>query len=127
MRFAAAALTAGAKPPTVPQSVAGGFAIAEAPYACAAKDPTLQTCPATTDRSGLAWRIIPGDATNNVPDVVVKDGGLGGYSSEIFLMPKRQLAVVVLVNSRSLANELSFQPAPTLAANIGYNLLVALR
>jgi CubicO group peptidase (beta-lactamase class C family) len=129
MRFASAALTRGATPPTVPMSVTGGFAIAEAPHACAAKDPNLQTCPSTTERSGLAWGIIPADVSNNVPEVVVKNGGLGGYSSEIFLMPRRQLAVVVLVNSRSGAeapfNELTFRPAPTLAANIGYNLLFA--
>jgi Beta-lactamase len=129
MRFAAAALTKGATPPTVPMSVTGGFAIAEAPHACAAEDPNLQTCPPTTDRSGLAWGITPADASNKVPEVVVKNGGLGGYSSEIFLIPKRQLAVVVLVNSRSGAeapfSELAFRPAPTLAANIGYNLLFA--
>jgi CubicO group peptidase (beta-lactamase class C family) len=133
IRFAAAALTAGPTPPTVPMSVTGGFAIAEAPHACAAEDPNLQTCPPTTDRSGLAWGIIPADVSNKVkvkvPEVVVKNGGLGGYSSEIFLIPKRQLAVVVLVNSRSPAEapftELAFRPAPTLAANIGYNLLFA--
>ena len=129
MRFAAAALTRGATPPTVPMSVTGGFAIAEAPHACAAQDPNLQTCPPTTERSGLAWGIIPADLSNKVPEVVVKDGGVGGYSSEIFLMPTRQLAVVVLVNSRSHAeapfNQLTFRPAPTLAANIGYNLLFA--
>jgi CubicO group peptidase (beta-lactamase class C family) len=131
MRFATAALTKGPTPPTVPMSITGGFAIAEAPHACAAEDPNLQTCPSTTDRSGLAWGIIPADvsSTVKVPEVVVKNGGLGGYSSEIFLMPTRQLAVVVLVNSRSPAeapfNELTFRPAPTLAANIGYNLLFA--
>jgi hypothetical protein len=129
MRFGAAALTAGPTPPTVPMSITGGFAIAEAPRACAAQNPNLQTCPPTTNRSGLAWEIIPADVSNKVPEVVVKDGGLGGYSSEIFLMPTRQLAVVVLVNSRSPAkapyNELTFRPAPTLAANIGYNLLFA--
>ena len=129
MRFASAALTAGPTPPNVPMSVTGGFAIAEAPHACAAQDPNLQTCPPTTDRSGLAWGIIPADASNKVPEVVVKNGGLGGYSSEIFLIPKRQLAVVVLVNSRSGAEapftELAFRPGQTLAANIGYNLLFA--
>ena len=52
MRFAAAALTRGATPPNVPMSVTGGFAIAEAPHACAAQDPNLQTCPPTTERSG---------------------------------------------------------------------------
>ena len=110
-------------------SVTGGFAIAEAPHACAAQDPNLQTCPPTTDRSGLAWGIIPADVSNKVPEVVVKNGGLGGYSSEIFLMPKRQLAVVVLVNSRSGQKPRSTNspsgPRRTLAANIGYNLLFA--
>jgi len=44
-------------------------------------------------------------------------------------MPRRQIAVVVLVNSRSPAADpigrLTFRPAETLAANIGYNLLPA--
>ena len=46
-------------------------------------------------------------------------------------MPRRQIAVVVLVNSRSPAADpigrLTFRPAETLAANIGYNLLYALQ
>jgi CubicO group peptidase (beta-lactamase class C family) len=61
---------------------------------------------------------------------MVKDGGLPGFSSEVWLMPQRRLAIVVLVNSRSRAKDPSgrytFRPAETLAANIGYNLLFAL-
>ena len=55
---------------------------------------------------------------------------LPGFSSEIFLMPKRQLALVVMVNSRSPAtghtSPLAFRPAETLAANLAYNLFYAL-
>jgi hypothetical protein len=45
-------------------------------------------------------------------------------------MPKWQLAVVVLVNSRSSPDDpigrFTFRPAETLAANIGYDLFFAL-
>jgi CubicO group peptidase (beta-lactamase class C family) len=128
MRFAAAALTDGPGQPET--SLTAGFRIAETAYACVAKDhPALANCPATSNLSGLAWGIIPADVGHSVPEVVLKDGGLGGYSSEVFLLPERQLAVVVLVNSRSPAQaplkELAFRPAETLAHNIGYNLLFA--
>jgi hypothetical protein len=128
MRFAAAALTGGPGQPVT--SLTAGFRIAETAYACTAKDhPALASCPATSNRSGLAWGVTPADDARGVPEVIVKDGGLGGYSSEVLLIPARRLAVVVLVNSRSPAaaplKELAFRPAETLAHNIGYNLLFA--
>jgi CubicO group peptidase (beta-lactamase class C family) len=130
MRFATAALTEGPASPTVPPSLTAGFKIAETAYACQGSDPDLSTCPTVRNRSGLAWGITPADQSYRVPEVVVKDGGLPGYSSEIMLMPERRLAVVVLVNSRSPASDptgrFTFRPAETLAANIGYNLLYAL-
>jgi CubicO group peptidase (beta-lactamase class C family) len=130
MKFTSAALTEGAISPAFPPSLTAGFKIAETAYACQGSDPDLSTCPAARNRSGLAWGITPADQSYRVPEVVVKDGGLPAYSSEILLMPKRQLAVVVLVNSRSPATaptgRFTFRPAETLAANIGYNLLYAL-
>ena len=128
--FASAALTRSAMSPWLPPSLTAGFKIAEKAYACQSSDPDLSTCPAETNRSALAWGIIPADESNGVPEAVIKDGGLPGFSSEIFLMPKRQLAVVVMVNSRSPAtghtSPLAFRPAETLAANLAYNLFYAL-
>ncbi len=130
MRFAAAALVAGPPPPVWPYSLTAGFQIAEQAYACQNKNPDLSSCPATTNRAALAWAIYPADQSFGVPEVIVKDGGLPGFSSEILLMPDRKLAVVVLVNSRSHATDptgrFTFRPAETLAANIGYNLFFAL-
>jgi CubicO group peptidase (beta-lactamase class C family) len=130
MSFAGAALTPGAKSRGLPPSLTAGFKIAEKAYACQNSDPDLSTCPAESNRSALAWGVTPADESNGVPEVVVKDGGLPGFSSEIFLMPKRQLAVVVMVNSRSPAtghtSPLAFRPAETLAADLAYNLFYAL-
>jgi hypothetical protein len=33
----------------------------------------------------LAWSIVPEDKTNGVPEIIVKDGGVGGFSSEVRL------------------------------------------
>ncbi len=132
-RFAAAALTEGAASPNIPVSLTTGFKIAEMPYACAAADPDLNSCKdcpnncaATSNRSGLAWAILPADDAVPVPQIVTKNGALPGFSSQIFLMPSRQLAVVVLVNSASSATgptgPLVGAPAQVLAFNIGYTL-----
>ncbi len=50
-----------------------------------------------------------------------KNGSLPGFSSQIVLIPKANIAVVVLVNSETDA------PAQTLALNIAYQLLNALQ
>lgn len=116
MRFAAAALPQPTLLPWLPPSLTAGFLIAEQAYACQGSDPDLSSCK-HQQRSGLAWGITPADETYGVPEVVVKGGGVPAFSSEIFLMPKRQLAVVVLVNSRSPADEpigrFTFRPAET--------------
>ena len=129
MRFAAAALPQSALLPWLPPSLTAGFQIAEQAYVCQDSDPDFSSCKHKR-RSGLAWGITPADEAYGVPEVVVKDGGLPAFSSEIFLMPKRQLAVVALVNSRSPADDpigrFTFRPAETLAANIGYALFFAL-
>ncbi|MGH7029698.1 MAG: hypothetical protein ACREEZ_04660 [Stellaceae bacterium] len=103
------------------------------PYACAAADPDLSkcndcpsSCAATSNRSGLARAIPPADDAVPAPEIVTKNGALPGFSSQILLMPARQLAVVVLVNSASPATgpagPLAGAPAQVLAFNIGYAL-----
>jgi CubicO group peptidase (beta-lactamase class C family) len=131
-RLAAAALDRPLRRARLPLSLREGFRIAETPYACAAADPTLSTCPAGTNRVGLAWSIVPADAANHAPEIVTKNGGLPGFSSQIFLVPERGLAVVVLVNSESHGvdvekiggnHPLAAAPAQVLAFNIGYDLI----
>jgi CubicO group peptidase (beta-lactamase class C family) len=136
-RFAAAAL--GVQPrtglPGLPAPLAAGFTLAETAYACAGKDPDLSTCPFGVELSGLAWAIHPADSTTKTPEVVGKNGGLPGFSTQVVLVPERQLAVVVLVNSGIPAADtgtmgnaypLAAAPAAVLAFNIGYALLDAL-
>lgn len=84
----------------VPAAVTNGFAIAETPYACSAEDPSLADCPAGAAQSALAWSISPSDSVDDVPEMVSKNGGVGGFSTQVLLMPSRNLAVVVFANSR---------------------------
>jgi len=84
----------------VPVAVTNGFAIAETPYACLAEDPSLADCPADAAQSALAWSISPTDEADGVPEMVSKNGGVGGFSTQMLLMPSRKLAVVVFANSR---------------------------
>jgi CubicO group peptidase (beta-lactamase class C family) len=120
-RFAAAA--AGISPVQsmpVPKALSAGFEIAETPYACQAENPNVGECPFEADFSGLAWTIRPMDAFNGMPTVVKKNGLLPGFSSEIVVVPSRQLAVVVLINSDTTS------PADTLALDIAHNLIYSL-
>jgi hypothetical protein len=121
-RFAAAA--AGISPVQsmpVPKALAAGFEIAETPYACQAENPNVSEGPYGTSYSGLAWTIRPADSVNDMPAVVNKNGLLtAGFSSEIVLVPSRQLAVVLLINSGSK------NPALTLALDIAHNLIFSL-
>jgi CubicO group peptidase (beta-lactamase class C family) len=120
-RFAAAA--SGISPVQsrgVPAAMAIGFRTAETPYACEAENPKLAACPQGVWQSGLAWDIQPADPANLFPEVVAKNGGLPGYSSEIVVVPSRQLAVVVLINSDTGS------PAADIALNIAHNLIVSL-
>lgn len=84
----------------VPAILSQGFTIAETPYACSAEDPSLADCPATTAQSALAWAINPADAADGVGEVIAKNGGIPGFSTQVMLMPSRDLAVVVFANSR---------------------------
>ena len=85
---------------TVPAILSQGFTIAETPYACAAEDPSLADCPATMTQSALAWSINPADSADGVGEVISKNGGIPGFSTQVMLMPSRGLAVVVFANSR---------------------------
>lgn len=84
---------------SIDPAVTAGFKIAEIPYACSGTSPTLSGCPEGTLLSGLSWAILAEDKANNVPAIVLKNGGLNGFSTQVFLMPARKLAVVVFVNS----------------------------
>jgi len=98
-----------------------GFKIAEEPYACSqVLDPTDPYSPCIA-ASGLAWSISRADG--GLSEVISKNGGLSGVSTEIRLMPSEDLGVVVLVNSRQ-----DFKNGkPTSAAgNISNNILAAI-
>jgi CubicO group peptidase (beta-lactamase class C family) len=84
----------------VPAILTQGFTIAETPYACAAEDPSLADCPAMMAQSALAWSINPSDSADGVGEVISKNGGIPGFSTQVMLMPSRGLAVVVFANSR---------------------------
>jgi Beta-lactamase len=119
--FAAAAAgipSVGSKP--VPAAMAAGFKIAETPYACEAEKLSLAHCQQGVGQSGLAWTIQPADVAHGFPEVVTKTGGLPGFSSEIVVVPSRQLAVVVLIDSDT------GNPAPKIALDIAHNLVFAL-
>jgi CubicO group peptidase (beta-lactamase class C family) len=105
-------------------AITEGFRIAMEPRACQASDPSLQTCGPTQPRSALAWGVVPEDKKNRVPEIIVKDGGIGGFSSEVRLMPARDMAVVVFANARGLEIE-NGNPTQT-AERIADNLLYAL-
>jgi CubicO group peptidase (beta-lactamase class C family) len=110
----------------VPPAMTHGFEIAEEPRACFANVP-LADCPAGSDQSALAWAVIPADAANGVPKVIFKNGGLGGFSTQVMLVPSRNLAVVVFSNSRQVL--VTGEPtveAGDVASNILYSLLNSL-
>jgi CubicO group peptidase (beta-lactamase class C family) len=120
MRFASAALGDAAPNPVIN----AGFDVAQTPYACSANDPSLADCPAGTNRSALAWSIIQPDPSNSVPAVLVKNGGVPGYSTEVLLMPARHLAVVAFVNTRDTSDTgEATKDSETIARNILYGLL----
>lgn len=121
-KFAAAAMGRPRDP--APEALLEGFRIAQRPQACGETiyAPALSTCPAGVPRSALAWVVAPRDDANRVPSVVSKVGGLPGFSSTIALMPKRSLAVVILVNSHSSLEEAGSAFATRTAENILYAL-----
>ena len=104
---------------SLPPALPAAFRIAEKPYACYGPVPSLESCPASMTRSGLAWAVRPADKVNDFPEIVTKNGGLTGFSSQIVLVPSHKLAVVALVNSDDSA------PAESLAFQIAYALIYA--
>jgi CubicO group peptidase (beta-lactamase class C family) len=106
-------------------AIRDGFRIAMEPRACQSDDPSLRTCGPTQLRSALAWGVQPEDKKNGVPAIIVKDGGIGGFSSEVRLMPARDMAVVVFANARSVEveNGNPTQTAERIADNLLYGLL----
>jgi len=122
-QFARAALLSKRLRDPVPRRVAAGFRIAQAPYACTGDDPSLDNCPAGQMQSGLSWAVQPADKVNRVPSIVIKDGGLPGFSTYVALMPDAGIAVVTMVNSRSPVVPPLKEPAA--AAHLANNILYA--
>jgi CubicO group peptidase (beta-lactamase class C family) len=116
--FARAALAQRQSPHTQQALIAEGFKIAERAYICTGNSPSLTMCPRTTPRGGLAWAIQAADPVTGFPKVISKDGGVPGYSTYLTLMPSRQLAVVVFVNSIAQIPGQTPAPAQTIASNI---------
>jgi CubicO group peptidase (beta-lactamase class C family) len=114
---------------TVPPLLSAGFQIAQTPYACNEANPALP-CSEGYEASALAWAIDPADSANRVPEVIWKNGGIGGFSTQINLMPQQNLGVVVFANNRGNApndatsSETSEIQAP--AQIIANNILFAL-
>ena len=108
----------------VPAALTQGFTIAETAYACAAEDPLLADCPATNPQSALAWDITPADSADGVGEIIAKNGGIAGFSTQVMLMPSRDLAVVVFANSRQFVPD-SGNPTAE-AARVARDILFAL-
>jgi CubicO group peptidase (beta-lactamase class C family) len=104
----------------VPAAMAAGFTTAETPYACEAHNSSLTDCPFGNWQSGLAWAVRTADTVSDFPEVATKNGTLPGFSSQIVVVPSRQLAVVVLINSDTT------EPAGTIAFDTAHNLVLAL-
>jgi CubicO group peptidase (beta-lactamase class C family) len=105
----------------VPALITEGFHIAESAHACQAEDSDLATCPAGVNRVGLAWEIFPVDQAHDTPEIVTKNGGLHGFSSQVVVVPAANLGVVALVSAEKGA------PAQTLALQIAYDLIYSSR
>jgi CubicO group peptidase (beta-lactamase class C family) len=129
-KFTRAALLSQRRATLVPPAIAHGFRIAEAAYACTGPNPDLSTCPTDAMRSGLSWAVQPADKANRIPSVISKNGGLPGFSTQISLMPDADLAIVVLVNSRSPETTQTAgptSPSVRIANNVLYALFAACR
>ncbi|WP_041368184.1 serine hydrolase domain-containing protein [Methylocella silvestris] len=124
--FAQAAL--GSPGVFVPPALAAGFKIAQTPRACTGPKPSLPKCPANIWLSDLAWATIPEDKINHVPAIVLKNGGLTGFSTEVMLMPARGLGVVVFANSNGneVSDNKSTGEAPLIARGALYALFYEL-
>ena len=54
-------------------------------------------CNAGTQQMGLAWQLDPADSTIPAP-YATKNGAIGGFLTEVFLVPTKKVGVVVLTN-----------------------------
>ena len=54
-------------------------------------------CKAGTQQMGLAWQLDPAD-TNIPAPYATKDGALGGFFTEVFMVPTKKVGIVVLTN-----------------------------
>ncbi|MBV8704971.1 MAG: serine hydrolase [Acetobacteraceae bacterium] len=117
-RFARAALGDSAS-----EAVTDGFKVAQTPYACSEPNYTVAQCPAGAILSALAWAVRPADAADGLPEIIVKNGGLPGFSTQVLLMPARHLGVVVFVNTnQSTDSGEKLQEAGKVAYDILYGL-----
>jgi CubicO group peptidase (beta-lactamase class C family) len=82
----------------VPPLLSAGFKIAQTPHACNEATPALP-CSEGFEGSALAWAIDPADSANRTPEVISKNGGIPGFSTQINLMQQENLAVVVFANN----------------------------
>jgi hypothetical protein len=122
-KFARAALGSSSNQDPVSQ----GFKVAQRPYACmAVASPDLADCPPTNSRSALAWVVHARDAENHVPHIISKDGALSRYSTFVTLMPRRNLGVVVFVNTGP-GGAFTSTPAVRIGTNIMYALYYGCR
>jgi CubicO group peptidase (beta-lactamase class C family) len=105
----------------VPPLIRRGFQVAETSYA----QGTASCAGAEVEGSGLAWEILPPDA--NVGEIIVKNGGVGGFSTVVFLVPSIDLGIVVLINSRAPPSIAEQGSQPTsIATDTGLNVIFAI-
>lgn len=125
--FARAALLAPRQQGLYPAALSAGFQLSEAAYACTGANPSLADCPQGAMQSAMSWAVQPADTVNGVPQLVMKDGGLPGYSTFVSMMPDASLAVVVMINSRPpmVAGQGNPVPIQSIANNILYALYAA--
>jgi len=98
-----------------------GFQVAETSYA----QGTASCQGAEVEGSGLAWAILPPDA--NVGEIIVKNGGLGGFSTVVYLVPSIDLGIVVFINSRTPISTAEQGSQPTsIATDTGLNIIFAI-
>ncbi len=86
--------------------VTAGFKVAETPYACVGPYPFRAGCKGG-GLSALAWAVspaVPPSPGPAFPEVIVKNGGVPGFSTEVMLMPAQRIAVVVFVNEWDTTN-----------------------
>ena len=81
------------------EAVTAGFKVAQTPHACSEPNHTVAQCPAGAILSALAWAVRPADAASGLPEIIYKNGGLPGFSTQVLLMPARHLGVVAFVNT----------------------------